>query len=45
LLASVSVERLQAMYRFDLTLAKLLQYSGIPEQFEFYCTLANGVNQ
>jgi len=35
-LASVRIERLQAMYYYDLTLAKLLQYSGIPEEFNTY---------
>lgn len=35
-LASVRIERLQAMYGYDLTLAKLLQYSGISEEFNTY---------
>jgi outer membrane protein TolC len=35
-LAQVRIERLQAMYGYDLTLAKLLQYSGIPEEFPNY---------
>lgn len=35
-LASVRIERLQAMYNYDLTLAKLLQYSGIPGEFNAY---------
>lgn len=35
-LAQVRIERLQAMYGYDLTLAKLLQYSGIPEEFSNY---------
>jgi outer membrane protein TolC len=35
-LAQVSIERLQAMYGYDLTLAKLLQYAGIPEEFPAY---------
>lgn len=35
-LASVRIERLQAMYNYDLTLAKLLQYAGIPEEFNAY---------
>lgn len=37
-LAQVSIERLQAMYGYDLTLAKLLQYAGIPEEFPSYKT-------
>jgi outer membrane protein TolC len=32
-LAQVSIERLQAMYNYDVTLAKLFQFSGIPEDF------------
>jgi outer membrane protein TolC len=35
-LASVRIDRLQAMYNYDLTLAKLLQYAGIPEEFVAY---------
>jgi outer membrane protein TolC len=35
-LAQVRIEQLQAMYGYDLTLARLLQYSGIPEQFQAY---------
>lgn len=35
-LASVRIESLQTMYSYDLTLAKLLQYSGIPEEFNNY---------
>ena len=35
-LASVRIERLQAMYNYDLTLARLLQFSGIPEEFNTY---------
>lgn len=31
--AKTRIERLQAMYEFDTTLARLLQYAGIPEQF------------
>jgi outer membrane protein TolC len=37
-LAKVSVERLQAMYGYDLTLARLFQYAGIPDQFNNYRT-------
>lgn len=35
-LAQVRIERLQAMYGYDLTLARLLQYAGIPETFTDY---------
>ena len=35
-LAQVRIERLQVMYGYDLTLARLLQYSGVPEQFAAY---------
>lgn len=35
-LAQVRIERLQAIYQYDLTLAKLLQYAGIPEEFTNY---------
>lgn len=35
-LAGIRIERLQAMYNYDLSLAKLLQYSGIPEEFSAY---------
>jgi outer membrane protein TolC len=35
-LAKVTVDKLQAMYGYDLTLAKLLQYCGIPEKFTDY---------
>ena len=35
-LASVRIESLQAMYGYDTTLAKLLQYAGISEEFNAY---------
>lgn len=35
-LAQVRIERLQAMYGYDLTLARLLQYAGIPEEYSNY---------
>jgi outer membrane protein TolC len=35
-LAQVRTERLQAMYNYDLTLARLLEYSGIPGDFPSY---------
>ena len=37
-LAQVKTERLQAMYNFDLSLARLLEYSGIPADFTAYAT-------
>ena len=35
-LSKISIERLQAMYGYDMTLAKLLQYAGIPDKFKDY---------
>lgn len=35
-LAGVRIERLQAMYGYDLTLARLLQYAGISEEYLAY---------
>lgn len=35
-LAKVRIERLQAAYRFDVALAKLLELAGIPQQFSGY---------
>lgn len=35
-LSKVYIDRLQAMYGYDVTLSHLLQYSGIPEQFNEY---------
>lgn len=35
-LAQVRIERLQAIYGYDLTLSRLLQYAGIPEEFAAY---------
>ncbi len=35
-LAQVRIERLEAMYGYDISLARLLQYTGIPEQFQQY---------
>ena len=37
-LAKVSIEKLQAMYGYDLALAQLLQYSGISDKFNDYRT-------
>jgi outer membrane protein TolC len=35
-LAQVKIERLQAMYGYDVTLARILQYAGIPDEFPAY---------
>jgi len=40
-LAQVKTERLQAMYNYDLTLAKLLEYAGIPADFASYSIKTN----
>jgi len=40
-LAQVKTERLQAMYNYDTTLAKLLEYAGVPGDFSSYSTRAN----
>jgi outer membrane protein TolC len=37
-LSKVSIERLQAMYGFDVTLMQLLQFAGVPEKFNEYRT-------
>jgi outer membrane protein TolC len=44
-LSQVSIERLQAMYNYDLALARLLQYSGIPEQFIAYSQRPNAITE
>ncbi len=36
--AKTRIERLQAMYDFDTTLARLLQIAGMPEQFTYWQT-------
>ena len=36
LLAKVKIDRLQAMYNYDVTLATLLQICGSPEMFLAY---------
>ena len=33
-LAQVRIERLQTMYNYDLTLAELCQWAGVPEEFQ-----------
>lgn len=40
-LAQVNTERLQAMYNYDVTLARLLEYAGIPADFSSYATRAD----
>lgn len=35
-LSKVRIERLEAMYGFDKTLAQILQYAGIPEEYASY---------
>jgi len=39
--AQVRIERLQAMYNYDLTLARLLQYAGVPEAYGAYMQQKN----
>ena len=39
-LAQIRTERLQSMYNYDVTLAKLLEFSGIPGDFSSYATRA-----
>ena len=43
-LAKVRIERLQAIYRYDVALAKLLELAGIPQQFLGYQTGAVTIN-
>ncbi|MCX6304249.1 MAG: TolC family protein [Bacteroidetes bacterium] len=40
-LAQIKTERLQAMYNYDLTLAKLLEYAGVPGDFTSYSMRIN----
>lgn len=35
-LSKIRVERLEAMYKYDVCLAKLLEFAGIPEKFTAY---------
>ena len=44
-LAQVRTERLQAMYYYDLTLARLLEYSGIPAEFPSYAARKNATSE
>ena len=39
--AKVKIDRLQAMYRFNVSLARLLELAGIPEYFSDYQTVAS----
>ncbi len=45
LLAKVKMERLQAMYNYDVTLATLLQVCGMPEKFLGYQTSENVIGE
>ena len=40
-LAQVKTERLQAMYNYDVTLARLLEFTGVPADFPSYSTRAS----
>ena len=40
LVAKFKIEQLQAMYKYDVALAALLQICGVPEQFNDYLTNA-----
>ena len=40
-LAQVRTERLEVMYHYDVTLAKLLEYAGIPSDFSSYAMRNN----
>ena len=40
-LAQVKTERLQVMFNYDVTLAKLLEYAGVPADFSSYSTRTN----
>ena len=44
-LSKVRIERLEAMYGYDKTLAQLLQYAGIPQQFSEYQKKQNVVTE
>ena len=37
-LAQIKTERLQAMYNYDVTLARLLEFAGVPADFTAYST-------
>jgi outer membrane protein TolC len=40
-LSKVKIERLEAMYKFDVSLAKLLEYAGVPELLFEYLNKSN----
>ena len=40
-LAKVRIERLEVLYDYDLTLARMLEIAGIPQNFEAYCKRAD----
>ena len=44
LLAKIKIEQLQATYDYDLSLSKLLYFSGIPEQFGEYLNTGIAIN-
>lgn len=45
LLAKVKIERLQAVYAYDVVLANLLQICGTPEKFVAYQTSENAISE
>jgi outer membrane protein TolC len=45
LVAKVKIERLQALYNYDVTLAALLQICGTPEKFLSYQTSENAISE
>lgn len=45
LLAKVKIERLQAVYNYDVILANLLQVCGTPEKFVTYQTSGNAITE
>ncbi|MFZ4522309.1 MAG: TolC family protein [Bacteroidales bacterium] len=44
-LAQVKTERLQAMYNYDVTLVRLLEYAGVPTDFYAYSTRPNAKSE
>ena len=44
-LAQVKTERLQAIYNYDITLARLLELAGIPADFPSYSTRSNAKSE
>ena len=43
LLAKARIDRLQAMYGYDVSLSKLLYYAGITDQFVNYMRRAKAI--